>query len=293
MKFPFLGQKKNDNLPDPNGDGRADKTKTLHKPAEVLETIKALKRIQEEARSLTTEVFSFEPVRKKVEEGTKIVLLSDVHIGSIFTDYQVLSDVLEYIMENDDVKVIFNGDLVDNFTRKLAFLGVEEQIVSPSTQREIFVGLLESLAPKIIAFNVGNHEEFSDLDYIRLYKRQHPNVTFFLNRGKLELEVGERVWNVALVHKSRYNSTINPVHTGIRELQLNYPDADVIIMGHTHENAIARVPYCGRMVYLVKVPALKFLDPFSYRFFDPYRYEPEVPVLEVYSDRIKVHSNYR
>ncbi len=285
MKFPFAFVKPKES------NGRREEG--LPRSDEVLDILKSLKRIQEETRSITTEVFSFEAVRKKVKEGTKIVLLSDVHIGSIFTDYSVLSDVIEFILTNDDVRVIINGDLIDNFTKKLAFIGVEEQIVSPSTQREIFVGLLESLAPKIIAFNVGNHEEFSDLDYIRLYKRQHPNVTFFLNRGKLELEVGERVWNVALIHKSRYNSTINPVHTGMRELQLKYPDADVIIMGHTHENAIARVPYCGRMVYLVKVPALKFLDPFSYRFFDPHNYEPEVPVLEVYGDRIKVHSNYR
>lgn len=261
----------------------------------VNELIDGMQKIADEHNAICSKIFTT-AATVEVEANMKIMIVSDVHLGSKFTDYKLLKS-LYTDLKNNDFKVLLNGDLIDNYppNGRLAKVGVDEQIIPPSMQRELYQKLLEDLAAnqKLIAINIGNHEEFSDLDFLGNFKRKYPEIPLFLNRGRLFLLVGNgRKYEIALVHKSRFNSFLNPTHSAIRELTLTFPGADAIITSHTHIAAYQLHPYNGRQIHLIKTPSFKQGDPFAVRYYDLNEYETLIQCL-VIGDKITYVNDYR
>lgn len=200
-----------------------------------------------------------------------IMFVADLHIGSIYTNYQKVIEFWKFILEKDNVYVILNGDLIDNFDLPLTryISGINSQVITPELQRELFLKFLNALIAKkkLLACVLGNHEAFSpQFPYFKLIQ----NIPVSPNRMLLNLKVSFQRYKIALVHKSRFNSILNPLHSNWRELTTMYPDADIIVTSHTHLPAFSVIPYPDNGKYiervLIKTGTLK-IDPYTTSFF--------------------------
>jgi predicted phosphodiesterase len=198
-----------------------------------------------------------------------IIFSSDIHLGSIYTDYKKLIEIWTTIIQNDRMYLAVVGDFIDNFdlnSVKLLQAGVNSQLLTPLIQRDIFTKYIQALAAKgkLLACVLGNHEMFShQYPYFQMLQ----NLPVSANRMFLKLKVGINEYKIALIHKSRYNSYMNPIHSCYRELTLFYPDADIVVTAHTHLPAMAVIPYPSDGYYknrvLIKTGTLKTLDPYT------------------------------
>lgn len=218
----------------------------------------------EKMRDLYTEYLPRHVFEHKIDVYHDIIVLfiSDWHLGSIYTSYQKASEIWDAILSNDRVYVVVDGDMIDNFevaSTKLLQAGISSQLITPALQREILMECLSVLKEKgkLLAVVLGNHESFT---------QQYPfsaisGIPVALNRMFLKLKIGFTEYKIAVVHKSRYNSTLNPLHSSQRELTVLYPDADVVVSAHTHLPVVATYPYPyeGRYVdrVLIKLGTIK------------------------------------
>lgn len=208
------------------------------------------------------------------DKKAAILFLSDVHLGSIYTDYEALRDMWQWILQTENLYIIIVGDFIDNFAApvpKLLLAGSETQIISPEVQRQLYKTYLLALQErgKILGAVLGNHEGFAAID---LWFDGSLKFPVEKNRLYLWLKIGEQEYRVALIHKSRFNSVINPSHSSLRELHLNYPDADIVCTSHTHSPSVTKLQYPrdGQLLerILIKTGTLKN-DPYSAQFFSP------------------------
>lgn len=214
----------------------------------------------------------------KIEtDSTKIVILfvADVHMGSVFTDYRSLKDAWEFLIETPNLFLCVVGDFIDNFASpappRLLQAGIDSQLVSPDVQRNLYKAFLQVLQEKkkILAVVLGNHEDFSSLSVWFDGELKFPIAR---NRLYLKLLVNDQEYRIALIHKPRFNSYLNPLHGPLRELHLNYPDADVVVCSHTHSPAAMKVlyPFDGVLTerFLLRTGTLKN-DIYNYSFYSP------------------------
>ncbi len=214
-----------------------------------------------------------------IESDKPIVVIfsSDVHFGSIYTDLSKLRSILEFVFDHPSVYLAVNGDYIDNFelpVPKLLLAGINSQIIPPAKQRMWYEALIDELSErkKLIGVTIGNHDEFYSNDFIKILLSK--DVPISQNRMLLKLKVGSAVYKIGMVHKSRFNSSINPIHASLRELQLYFPTSDVIVTSHTHLPSMAIIPYPGEDEIteriLIKTGTLKNQDPYTFKFFNPY-----------------------
>lgn len=246
--------------------------------AEVLSFMQALQEFTEE---YTPEPVVYRPeVSHNLPEDRPALLVfsSDVHFGSIYTDYQKLSEIWNAVMTTDDVYLIINGDFIDNFETpvpKLLLAGINSQLIPPSRQRYFYEKYLDTLSSqgKILAMVFGNHEEFSNLE---LFRNISLKVPVSANRMELNLNFGNYEVCIALIHKSRFNSYLNPTHSSQRELMLNHPYADIVCTSHTHLPSLMVYPYPKKGEgltprILIKTGTLKNSDSYTFKYFNPHQ----------------------
>lgn len=229
-----------------------------------------------------------------------IMFAADLHFGSIYTNYSKIIEFYKFILEKDNVYVIINGDIIDNFdlpSTKHLIAGINSQIITPELQRDLFLKFLNALIQKkkLLACVLGNHEAFShQYPYFKLIQ----NVPVSSNRMLLNIKLSLQEYKIALVHKSRFNSILNPLHANLRELTTMYPDADIIVTSHTHLPALSVIPYPKSGKYaeriLIKTGTFK-IDPYTTSFFShPPDLELTIPcvVLSPIERKITPFLNY-
>jgi len=229
-----------------------------------------------------------------------ILFLADLHIGSIYTDYDEFLAVKSFIQKNKDkVFVGLCGDIIDNFDNVPGFLqrvGIDSQVVPPSVQRVIFQKILKEVKDVTIGYAVGNHEEFSSLEYIF---EQACDFPIGLNRLCMKLALpNNESYIIAMVHKGRFNSYLNPTHTNLRELQKNYPFANAIVTSHTHFPATHEELYPSekgiRPIVFLKCGTIKELDSYTAKYFNPYPVgEYSIPALVFTENNVTSYMTYR
>lgn len=218
-------------------------------------------------------------IKLDTDKPVTVIFSSDVHFGSIYTDLAKLKEILSIILRTENVFLVINGDYIDNFelpVPKLLLAGLNSQIISPAKQRIWFEALLDELSTrkKLLCVNIGNHEEFSNNDFVK--KLLSKNVHISVNRAVIRVKVGNIEYTISLIHKSRFNSIINPIHSNLRELHLNFPFADIVCVSHTHIPSIQTYYYPDKEEglskrILVKTGTLKNQDPYTFKFFNPYK----------------------
>lgn len=196
--------------------------------------------------------------------------LSDLHIGSIASDYDSFLRYTNLILDTPNLYIALLGDLCDNFVNFRNMLAVHQQILSPEQQDEFIEDWINEIKHKVLFATWGNHEELEEKNTGRnIIKRvlKH-NVIYMNGIGTAEININDKAkYKFAVTHKTRYNSSFNITH-GLKQLaRKDIPDADVYIAGDTHVPAMETAFERGTVQTFIKLGTLKVDDGYGKRYF--------------------------
>jgi len=176
-------------------------------------------------------------IRLDTDEPIGVVFLADAHIGAISTPLDEVQSRVQAIVDCPILYPISVGDTHENYLpshHPQATFGV---MFPPELQKELVIDLYMKLKGRWLAAVQGCHEEFShsadDFDFTKYLAHQLECANLGFG-GLINLHVGEQLYQIAVRHKYRYHSTLNPTHTCKRLVQMEYPMADIACVAHNH-----------------------------------------------------------
>lgn len=182
----------------------------------------------------------YEPKTQYPDLPLCVLLATDMHYGSIGTDYNLLESHLSIVQNTPNFSMITNGDHIDNFnaTGKLASAMFENPL-PPSLQTKAFIERIKRIdqLDKLGVMSFGNHEGFlnpAGYDWLETFA-VGMKASIFTKGGLLHILYGEQHYMIALTHKFWGSSKLNPTNACKRFMDFEYPHADIAFLGHTHQ----------------------------------------------------------
>lgn len=188
-------------------------------------------------------------------EGSPMLFLflTDAHDFSIRTNIEKLNKYLNIVKETPNMFLVTGGDDVDNFNVTLGKVatGVYEDPVESGIQGRAWAKKMTELdrMGKVGFFCFGNHQDWSyqqgnDWYETFLGQMEAPILTSgglvrvqFRKGAKYEIATSHRYWGV---------SKLNPTNACKRYLEHEYPTADVVLLGHTHQSEMLQFDRAGK-----------------------------------------------
>lgn len=248
---------------------KLDKKKGKMDFREMVEHLKERQNLHEKASSSQSEV---NPIIKTKLDKIILLPLSDLHIGSIGTDYESLITFTDFILKYDNIYTILVGDLADNFVNFKNMLAVHQMILSPEEQDQFIEVWLKEIKHKVLASFWGNHEEFEEKASGRnIIKRILKNNVPYINGiGEIKVLVNNVEYKIAATHKTRYFSSFNLTHGLKRLAQMDLPNEDIYISGDKHNPALEIAFQRGKKQIYIQLGTLKVNDGYAKRYFSYY-----------------------
>ena len=172
-----------------------------------------------------------------------IYLMTDVHYGSFNSDVARFKEHMDIVENTPNFFVVGNGDDVDNFNATLGRMasGMYENPLPPQIQGRSLVQRISKLERKgkVGVMSFGNHNDFckgAGQDWYDTFLGQM-DCPIFNTGGLLRIEVnGGQKYDLAMTHRYWGTSKLNPTNACKRFMEHEYPEADVIFLGHTHQS---------------------------------------------------------
>lgn len=234
----------------------------------------------------------FTHIRIETKRPIAVLMSSDWQLGSQGTDMDALTADIAEVRKRDGFYLCINGDVIHNVVRHKTVQAEVHQVMQPVEQMWCASDCLEDLIREKKLLSLTLSEEHDQRDerlvgystFLQLLKDKH--VPIFNNRGVLVLQVGSWYYVIYFVHKSRYGSILNELHSGNREYHLSMP-ANVICTAHRHRAAWGKYPWypelaqyltfmsqfdpvhfkLGEEVYLIQTGTYETDSEFGTRFF--------------------------
>lgn len=191
----------------------------------------------------------------------RIIIFSDVHIGSPKCDYNLLHEYLDKVKNEPNTYCVLLGDIVNN-TTKTSVGDIYDEPLSPMEQMKQAIMYFEPIKDKVLAITAGNHER-------RTYKNDGTDLTWllakqlgledaydynacllFLRFGKMghtcggNGHTGKVLYTIYLTHgDGQGGRTVGGRMNGLQRRGNIVVDADVVITGHTHQIATFKEAY--------------------------------------------------
>lgn len=203
-----------------------------------------------------------------------IIFSADWHLGSLSCSYSEFQKNIELILNTPQVYMITVGDLIDNFRRFNALQPVLSQIANPRDQILILRSILNEFwqKKKWIAACWGNHDVQRDEEIYGqsvVKDELNKNLVYFNGKGILNLLVGKQKYIIRMSHSFKGNSIYNQLHSAMREMRFQYPDADIFVSAHKHQPAIANTYEFGQRKCFIRTGSFELDSGYSKRFWAP------------------------
>lgn len=198
--------------------------------------------------------------------------ISDVHIGSIGTQYKDFINWTDEILKLDDVYLCSLGDMIDKFSTFKNMLAVHQMILTPEEQDEFLNSWIDETAHKFLFSTWGNHEAMEERasgqnSAKKVYNRK---LVYFNGIGIVDLLINGINYKLVASHSTPGNSVFNPSHGMKRIAREMIPDADVYMTGHNHKANIEQSVERDKWQTFLKMGTLKTNDGFTKRYFNYY-----------------------
>lgn len=167
---------------------------------------------------------------------------SDMHIGNVDTEYEILKRHIEFIENTKNCAVVTMGDDIDmGILPKLEVRFM--QTMTPLAQAFTAEDLMEEFNGRnprgkqiVLAHLIGNHThtlmQQSGVLYEKFYEKS--NAALLPGMGELFIKVGQEEYEIALAHKYWGRSKLNVSLEPKRLMEFMYPNADVAVVGDFH-----------------------------------------------------------
>lgn len=189
------------------------------------------------------------PIKTKLEtdgNNLKIYVLSDAHLGDANADIPTLKKIINFIKETPECYCILLGDIL-NTALKNSKSDIYSETLSVMDAQKLALELLTPIKDKIIAMTPGNHEN-------RVWREVGVDLSLWLaeklgledryrnNAISLSIQFGKDIngnpfrLNIFGQHGSRGGRKLGAALNGLEELDGIINNADIYVMGHTHQN---------------------------------------------------------
>lgn len=191
-----------------------------------------------------------------------IMGLSDIHLGAIGTDYEALGKYVRAI--NDyGIQVFLAGDLADLFNPKILSHAMLGDVNTPDEQLDAARSFLHEIKDNCLGIIGGNHEDFAKnsagIDVYRWINRD-TGIPLLKAGSKIEIEVNDQKYNIAIWHKLINNSRFNNTHAGKQALRMATEGMDLIMSGDKHIGALEQFVHQRRIANVVQLGTFKVDD---------------------------------
>lgn len=170
-----------------------------------------------------------------------ILLMTDTHFGSVRSNTKLIAEHLSLVEDTPNFYLVHNGDQTDNFNAVMHPSGMTENPMPPQIEGRVWAQRLRQLDAqgKLGAIGFGNHDDFtfeaSQNDYYDTFMSEM-SCPIFTSGGRLDIGVGKQRYILAMTHRYWGTSKLNPTNACKRFLDFEHPDADIILLGHTHQS---------------------------------------------------------
>jgi hypothetical protein len=166
---------------------------------------------------------------------------SDKHIGSTQVDYDLLQRHTELVIKTPNCFEISIGDDIDNgIWGSLCF----EQALPPQSQGFLVADMAAEMGGRnergkqiTLARVTGNHTDWTfeqaGQGFEAVWYGSTP-APILPGMGLVHLNIGSQTYEIAMAHRFKFKSALNPTNNCKRLLDFEYPTADLAIIGHEH-----------------------------------------------------------
>jgi len=179
-----------------------------------------------------------------VDHPIAICFVADTHIGSIDTPLDYVRGRFDLLEQYPFIYPAGCGDKIDNYVPTSHPEGMFGQLFPPELQKELVENLYGRLRGRWLWLIQGCHDDFShkadDFDLTK-HLASHLGCANLGYGGLVNLYIGEQLYQIAVRHKYKYNSSYNPTHTCMQLVRFEYKTADISVVAHNHITAILQV----------------------------------------------------
>jgi hypothetical protein len=171
------------------------------------------------------------------------LFLTDIHYTSTVADVDILNHYIKVVSETPNMFVVTGGDDCDNANTQLGKVAslMYEDPIRLDLQAKSWAKKIQDLDRRgKIGFMVfGNHTDWTFNGGIDWYDTflGGMNCPILTSGGtvRVQFEKGAK-YEIAATHKYWGTSKLNPTNACKRFMEHDHPDADIILLGHTHQS---------------------------------------------------------
>jgi len=196
-----------------------------------------------------------------------VLFATDIHWGSIHSKVDLLNRHLSIVEETPNFGMISNGDDVDNFNAVVLATGMTENPLPPQIQSRVIVEKVKKLDEKnkVGVMSHGNHNNFGfvagqEWEDSFLAEMKCP---VFTRGGQLHTMVQGQEYTIGMNHTYWGKSKLNPTNSPKRMLEYEFPGADIVFTGHTHQHSYEVFERGHKQVIAVVGGTYKDPDPWA------------------------------
>lgn len=233
------------------------------------------------SRSQDTAEFSFQTGRP-----LKVITLADTHIGSWGTDHALLEKITDEILSIPDLYVILAGDIVQMAIRLRGVLEVSDNLLPPALQAAYLSSWFQEIEHRVLFTGWGNHEirleDGAGLNPIAdIFSRK---VVYFNGIGHADITVDDQTYRLAMSHKFRGRSQVDPTYGPRNYLVREGIDREVAIAGDSHIPGYIQFMFGNEQRTAINTGSVQTNSGFGKRYFSLYTH-PVFPVFVLDNER--------
>lgn len=185
----------------------------------------------------------------KTDQPICVAIIGDLHMGSWATDYDMLVQVTNEIINTPNLYVILVGDLLQMSIKLRGVLEVADNALPPMFQLMFLDSWLQEIKHKVIASTWDNHSVMREENgtgfskYAEIFSR---HVIYHNGIGHLTVNVNNQSYNFAVGHFFRGRSIFNPLHGHMRYIRHEGHDRDIVASGDSHEAGVMQANISGK-----------------------------------------------
>jgi len=210
--------------------------------------------------------FSIEFPKEDYPKGILLIIYSDFHLGSVYTEYWKMKRDLELLRTIPNAFGLVAGDIIDNFKAVGAPKGGQsDAIYTVDEQKEMASHVFKKYGDKMIAILLGCHDSWNlqsdGWDITKTYGEDIMGVSLG-HGGYIHVKVGDIDYEIYVRHKYKFNSSKNLTHA-VKKMHDVFGPFDIGILGHMHTPAHETCPIQGKTFLAVVNGSYKALDSYG------------------------------
>lgn len=194
-----------------------------------------------------------------------VAYFADEHVGAFGVDLESLKTDWQIAKAEPGLYTIQGGDGYQNIIQP-GKMGSSHNQAPIVVQKAVYVNMLRENKEKILCIGVGQHNYWTALmegeDWDGELARRL-KIVYTKHGAKINLKVGNMLYPILRLHKTRFNSAFNLTHTCKQYQRMYFPDARVIVAEDKHVADFEQYRYNEQECVAIRTGTYAVYDDFA------------------------------